>query len=108
MSGHLKPPFEDQRFDTFDQWVNKASSWLTSHADYNNTEHGEIKGWRGHHFAAMCFDAKGRRCRMGSDFHRARDENAFPVWWIWPDQVTELVSDIQSVPSIEIIDRPSI
>ncbi len=88
----IAPPFGDQRFDTFNQWVAWARSWLTCHESYNNTEHGDAKGWRGHHFTAMCFDSLGRRCRQGSDFMRARDEGAFPVWWIWPDQIPLLAS----------------
>lgn len=85
------PPFGDQRFDNFDQWVNRASSWLTCHAEYNNTEHGDTKGWRGNHFTALCFDSFGRRCRCGADMQRARDEGAFPVWWIWPDQIVPAI-----------------
>lgn len=46
-------------FKTFRQWVNKASTWLRPGAE--------------------CYDAKGRRCRIGKDFARARDEGAFPV-----------------------------
>lgn len=88
----VKPPFADQRFDTFDQWVSRASSWLTSHHEYNNTEHGEKKGWRGRHFTALCFDSFGRRCQCGADMMRARDEGAFPVWWIWPDQIVEAIT----------------
>jgi hypothetical protein len=80
----------NQRFDSFEQWVNKASSWLTRHHQYNNTEHGDKVGWRGHHFTALCFDSKGRRVRNGGDFQRARDESAFPIHWIWPDQLLEL------------------
>ncbi|WP_420104526.1 hypothetical protein [Bosea sp. (in: a-proteobacteria)] len=90
--GLVEPPFSQQRFDTFDQWVSRASSWLTRHPEHNNTELGEEKGWRGHHFTAMCFDTLGRRCRNGGDMMRARDEGAFPVWWIWPDQIVEIVS----------------
>ncbi|AII27757.1 hypothetical protein AWJ26_gp05 (endogenous virus) [Sinorhizobium phage phiLM21] len=56
------PPFEGQQFTSHQQWVNKASSWLTCHPEYRNTEHGEAKkGWRGAHFTAMCFDSLGRR-----------------------------------------------
>ncbi len=50
----------DGEFRTHIEWINKASSWI---------------GLTG----AKCFDAKGRRCRRGADFARARDENAFPV-----------------------------
>lgn len=95
MADTLQKPFvpvDGQSFDSFQHWVNKASSWLTSHPDFNNTEHGDSKGWRGHHFTAMCFDQKMRRCRNGGDFQRARDEGAFPIWWIWPDQIPELLA----------------
>ena len=94
MTGIIKPPFGDQCFTSFQQWVNHASSWLTCHVDYNDTSHptkyGD-KGYRGRHFTAMCFDSFGRRCRNGGDFQRAHDEGAFPVWWIWPDQIMGLV-----------------
>lgn len=85
----VAPPFGDQTFDCFQQWVNRASSWLTCHPEFNDTEQGESKGWRGHHFKALCFDSFGRRCRNGGDMQRAHDEGAFPVWWIWPDQIVE-------------------
>lgn len=91
--GRIAPPFADQTFDHFEQWVSRASSWLTSHADYNDTQHGETKGWRGHHFTALCFDSFGRRCRGGADMMRARDDGAFPVWWIWPDQIVQALSN---------------
>jgi len=70
----------NQQFDDHGQWVNKANSWLTRHPDYRP---------QGHHnsFRAICFDTKGRLCRNGGDFARARDEDAFPVRWLWPDQV---------------------
>ncbi len=50
-------------FWQFSVWVNKASGWIDSNA--------------------ICFDARGRVCRMGKDFMRARDENAFPVYFTW-------------------------
>lgn len=88
----VTPPFGDQTFTSFQQWVNRAHRWLTCHPEYNNTEHGETKGWRGKHFTTLCFDSFGRRCRNGADFQRAHDEGAFPVWWIWPDQIVEVVA----------------
>ena len=66
----------NQQFDSFQEWVNKAPSWLTRHPDYKDPT-----------FRAYCFDAKGRQCLIGRDFMRARDENAFPIRWIWPDQI---------------------
>lgn len=71
----------DQQFDSFTQWVNKASSWLTRHPDYHERD-----------FRVVCFDAKGRLCRIGKDFALARDEEAFPIKWIWPDQVAAIIT----------------
>ena len=83
---------EGQSFSCHQQWVNKATSRLTRHPRYNNTEHnGPAKGWRGEHFTALCFDQQGRRCRNGGDMQRAEDEGAFPVWWVWPDQIADLI-----------------
>lgn len=70
----------NQRFDTFNQWVSKASSWLTRHPAFHQER-----------FRAICFDSKGRLCRNGGDMMRARDEDAFPVRWVWPDQIGEIV-----------------
>lgn len=63
-----------QSFSSFQEWVNKAQSWLTRHERY------------GEFFKAVCFDSKGRICKNGGDFKRAYDDNSFPVYWIWPDQ----------------------
>lgn len=87
MSDRPFVPVEGQCFISFQEWVNKASSWLTQHPEYNNTEHGETKGWRGKHFTALCFDQKGRPIHNGGEMRRADEEGAFPVWWIWPDQI---------------------
>jgi protein gp37 len=54
-------------FGTHASWVNKAPTLL-------------IK-------TDLCFDAKGRACRLGIDFARARDEGAFPVG-IWRRVIT--------------------
>lgn len=67
----------DQRFDSYTQWVNKASSWLTR---------------RGPHVKAVCLDARNRLCAIGGDFMRARDEGAFPVRWLWPEDIAELAA----------------
>lgn len=80
-----------QFFRCHQDWVNRASRCLTSHPKYRNTSHLMVKGWRGYDFVAMCFDQKGRRCLNGGDFQRAADDGAFPVWWIWPDQIAELI-----------------
>ena len=91
---------DGQFFRSHQEWVNKASSWLTQHPRYRNTEQGKGKGWQGEHFTALCFDQKGRRCRNGGDMQRAHDEGAFPVWWVWPDQIAELIMASQKAHSI--------
>ena len=48
------------KFRDFSTWVNKAKSWI---------------GGTG----AVCVDARGRRCAIGRDFMRARDDGSFPV-----------------------------
>lgn len=61
-----------QKFDNFDQWVANASCWLTRHGPEKK---------------ALCFDRKNRYVQSGADFQRARDEDTFPVYWIWPWQL---------------------
>ena len=60
------------QFDTFDDWVSHATSALAG-------ETGSV----GEKVSAFCVDAKGRRCNVGADFMRARDEGAFPVRYFW-------------------------
>lgn len=86
-------PVEGQYFSSFSDWVNSATSRLTAHRDYNNTEHGDA-GWRGRHFTALCFDQKGRRCTQGEHFMLARDDDSFPVWYVWPDQIPKIMESI--------------
>lgn len=67
-----------QDFESFQQWVNKASSWIDKHA--------------------ICFDAKGRRCRIGKDFMLARDEGAFPVFYTWDkEEADEAMSALRAL-----------
>ena len=51
------------QFDSFQQWINKARSWLY--------------GYKSKDIIAL--DTKGRECACGKDMELARDENAFPV-----------------------------
>lgn len=94
-------PVPGQSFGCLQDWINRASRALTCHPEYRNTEHGDGKGWRGPHFTALCFDQKGRRCRNGGDMQRASDEGAFPVWWIWPDQIAGLLMTLPPSPEKE-------
>lgn len=69
------PDLSMQHFANYDQWVTRATMFLAGHPKY------------GPDFRAVCFDTKGRHCKRGADFMRARDEGAFPVYWLWPDQI---------------------
>lgn len=61
----------DGAFNDFLTWVNKAASWI------GGTN-------------PLCADAKGRVCRNGGDFMRARDEGTFPVsFWYGEGGQTE-------------------
>lgn len=72
----------DQKFNSVQEWVNKGRSWLTRRQKTDSNGHP--------YFKAVCFDAKGRLVACGGDFHRATDEDAFPVRWLWPDQIAEI------------------
>jgi hypothetical protein len=91
----MSEPFvavEGQSFESMYVWISRAADALTAHPEYCNTEHeGPSKGWRGPHFTALCFDQKGRRCRQGRDFKRAEEDGAYPIWWVWPDQIAGLL-----------------
>jgi hypothetical protein len=54
-------------FKSYEQWVAKGRSWLKSES----------------HRPPICVDAKGRRCSIGADMARARDEGTFPVRYFW-------------------------
>lgn len=60
------------QFDTFDDWVNHATRRLT----------GRV-GSVGEELRPICVDTLGRRCHVGKDFMRARDEGTFPVRYFW-------------------------
>lgn len=70
----------NQQFDSRQEWINKGKSWLTRHPQW------------GEHFKAICFDAKGRHVNCGGDFRRAEEEGAFPVRWLWPDQIAAMAA----------------
>lgn len=58
---NAEPLFE---FDSFERWVNKASSWFRGKTKYD---------------VIVCLDRNGNVCHTGEDFMKARDENLFPV-----------------------------
>jgi protein gp37 len=59
------------RFRSFEEWVNKARSWL---GGVNSAGQRFMPKMR-----AVCVDQRGRVCEIGRDFMRARDEGAFSV-----------------------------
>lgn len=67
------------KFDSYQHWVNKAQSWLKSPD----------------HRRAMCVDSMGRRCAIGADFMRARDESTFPVHFFWECEVVTPPAAVQ-------------
>ncbi len=50
-------------FRDFNHWVNGASNRIDDNM--------------------VCVDTLGRRCLIGGDFMRARDEGTFPVRYFW-------------------------
>lgn len=72
----------NQQFDSFDEWLEKGQLWTRRP---KSTE------------AAICFDAKGRICNGVEGFKRARNESAFPVRWLWPSQVPEILNRAENV-----------
>jgi hypothetical protein len=74
----------DQQFNSMQEWVNKGNSWLTRRMKYNSSGHP--------YFRAVCFDTKNRLVSCGGDFQRAEDEGAFPIRWLWPDQIAEIAA----------------
>ena len=67
----LKPKWAGE-FVSFGDWVNFASKRLTG-----------CVGSVGQEVTPICVDNLGRRCHVGKDFMRARDEDAFPVRYFW-------------------------
>lgn len=74
----------DQQFSSMQEWVNKGRSWLTRRQMLDSSGHP--------YFSAVCFDAKNRLVSNGGDFMRAEKEDAFPVRWLWPDQIAEIAA----------------
>jgi len=88
-ASHLEPAIIG-KFDTFEQWVSFAEQALTSITDE-----------RGRPVKAICIDDIGRRCNIGADFMRARDENTFPVRY-FTEMKERTLADI-SKPDIEVV-----
>ena len=88
-ASHLEPVIIGQ-FDTFNDWVNFAPQALTG-----------IMDKRGRELKAICIDDIGRRCNVGEDFMRARDENTFPVRY-FTEMTERALVDIPK-PDIEVV-----
>lgn len=81
-------------FRDFDDWVNFATARLV-----------DAIGSQGQDVPAICVDALGRRCAIGADFQRARDEDAFPVRYFWeckpsPTATTDLLEAVELINRI--------
>ncbi len=74
----LIPKWEGE-FASFEDWVSKASTRLSVATSLVT----------GAQVGAICVDAFGRRCTCGGDFHRARDEGAFPVRYFFECEAPE-------------------
>lgn len=59
-------------FSSYADWCNFATHRLTG-----------VRGTVGEKVSAICVDSFGRRCHVGADFMRARDQDAFPVRYFW-------------------------
>jgi hypothetical protein len=84
---HLSP-FILGQFDTFNDWVNHAERALTG---YRGSVGEEVK--------PICIDDRGRRCHVGKDFARARDEGTFPIRYFIDMQPSDTSDQIQSEKS---------
>lgn len=80
----------NQQFETFEEWCSKAPAWLTRHPQYNVPT-----------FRALCFDTLDRVCASRKEFERARDEDVFPVRWLWPDQAFAAVKLLRYILDID-------
>lgn len=59
-------------FTSYQHWVDKARTWMAWHGS-----------------SSACVDTKGRICRIGSDFMRARDEGTYPITILDPVDVSK-------------------
>lgn len=60
----IKIDWDTRQFGSFQQWVNKASTWIDSRA--------------------ICVDTEGYICQIGEHFMAARDAGRFPIRFGWP------------------------
>lgn len=72
----------NQQFDTYDEWLSKGELWMRR---VGSTER------------PVCFDVKGRICNGTVGFMRARDDSAFPVRWLWPSQIPEIINRAENL-----------
>lgn len=71
------------QFDSHDDWK-KNKHRLMVHPNFHDVL-----------FRPHCYDTMGRLCDSAVDFRRAQIENAFPVKWVWPDEIGNLANDLK-------------
>lgn len=94
---------KDQKFSDFGDWVATATRKLAYYERDANlrsvaTTPPDLE-------RAICYDTKGRRCLIGKDFSRAREEGTFPVHYIWPDQIIALALLTPLMASINVAEK---
>lgn len=62
---HIEVGEELFRFSSMQNWISKARGWFEA-AGVSRHDH-------------ICIDQRGRVCRYGAHFIRARDDDSFPV-----------------------------
>lgn len=80
----------NQQFETYEQWNSSSEVWLTR---------------KGATERAICFDAKGRLIYSNYGARVARDDGAFPIRWLWPTQLPEIVFRAEAMASAVSLGR---
>ena len=88
-AAHLEPVVLGQ-FNTYEEWVTFGNRALTNLTDS-----------RGREVKAICVDDLGRRCNLGADMIRARDEHTFPVRYF--TEMTERALVNIPKPELEVV-----
>jgi hypothetical protein len=83
MSANMLVPKWEGEFKSIDEWIARGHEVLST------------KGQG----AAICVDAKGRRCAIGFDFTRARDEGTFPIRYFRECELPPSLIEISEMPA---------